>query len=88
MISSLVTKNCSKFESNCFQVQENSIGLHIKKAPGIVPVMDDFYIKWNEILKGTEGKLIELLLVKSEKVVAKIQLKVDSSINSNYPEKC
>ena len=69
-------------------MEENSIGLHIKKAPGIVPVMDDFHIKWNEILKGTERKLIELLLVESEKVLTEIQLEVDSSINSNYPEKC
>ena len=87
MISSLARKNFSKFECNCFQVEENSIGLHIKKAPGIVPV-NDFHIKWNEILKGTERKLIELLLVESEKVMTKIQLEVDSSINSNYPEKC
>ena len=37
-------------------------------------------------MKGTERKLIELLLVESEKVIAKIQLEVDSSVNSNYPE--
>ena len=37
-------------------------------------------------MKGTERKLIELLLVESEKVIAKIQLEVDSSVNSEYPE--
>ena len=37
-------------------------------------------------MKGTERKLIELLLVESEKVIAKIQLEVDSSVNSKYPE--
>ena len=41
-------------------------GLRIKKAPGIVPVTEDFHIKWNEIWKGTERKLIEFLLVESE----------------------
>ena len=37
-------------------------------------------------MKGTERKLIEQLLVESEKAIAKIQLEVDSSINSNYPD--
>ena len=61
-------------------------GLRIKKTMGIVPVTEDFHIKWNEILKGTERKLIELLLVESEKVISKILLGVDSSINLNYSE--
>ena len=61
-------------------------GLRIKKTMGIVPVTEDFHIKWNEILKGTERKLIELLLVESEKVISKILLEVDSSINLNYSE--
>ena len=60
--------------------------MHIKKAPGIVPVTKVFHIKWNKILNGTERKLIELLIVESENVIAKIQLEVDSSINSNYPD--
>ena len=37
-------------------------------------------------MKGTERKLLEQLLVESEKAIAKIQLDVDSSINSNYPD--
>ena len=37
-------------------------------------------------MKGTERKLIEQLLVESEKAIAKMQLEVDSSINSNYPD--
>ena len=61
-------------------------GLRIKKAPGIVPVTEDFYVKWNEILKGTERKLIDFVLVESENVIAKIELEVDSSINSDYPD--
>ena len=44
------------------------------------------HIKWNEILKGTERKLIELLQVESEKVIAKIQIEVDNSINTDYPD--
>ena len=61
-------------------------GLRIKKAPGIVPVTEDFHIKWNDILKGAERKLIELLLIESENVIAKIQLEVDNSISKNYPD--
>ena len=60
--------------------------LRIKKAPGIVLVTKVFHKKWNKILNGRERKLIELLIVESEKVIAKIQLEVDSSINSNYPD--
>ena len=37
-------------------------------------------------MKGTERKLIQLLLVESKKLIAKIQLVADSSINSIYPE--
>ena len=46
--------------------------LHIKKAPGIVTVTEDFHIKWNGILKSTERNLIKLLLVESENVITKI----------------
>ena len=59
-------------------------GLRIKKALGTALATEDFHIKWNEISKGTELKLIELLLVESEKVIAKIQLEVDCLVNSNY----
>ena len=61
-------------------------GLRVKKAPGIVPVTDDFHTKWNEILKGAERKLIEPLLVESEKVIAKIQTELGYLISANYPE--
>ena len=47
--------------------------MRIKKTPGIVPVTENFHMKWNETLKGTEKKLIELFPVESKKVIAKIQ---------------
>ena len=53
------------------------VSLRLKKAPEMVPVTEDFHINLNEILKDRERKLIELLLVESEKVIAKIQLDVD-----------
>ena len=59
-------------------------GFRIKKAPGIVPVKVDFHIKWNELLTGSQRKLIEPLLVEFEKVIAKLE--VDSSVYSKYLE--
>ena len=40
-------------------------GLRINRKPGIQTASVDFIEKWNEILKGTERKLAELLLTKS-----------------------
>ena len=34
--------------------------------------------------KGTERKFIELFITESEKIIAKIQLQVDSSVNSSH----
>ena len=62
-------------EDNLWQSLVNEttpFSLHIKKAPGIVPVTEDFNIKWNGILKSTERNLIKLLLVESENVITKI----------------
>lgn len=47
--------------------------------------MEGFNIKWNEILKSTERKFIQFLLVESKKVIVKIVLEVDNSVSKNYP---
>ena len=78
---------CKNYQENFRQSLANGItlfGLCIKRVPGIAPVTEDFHIKWNEILKGTERNLIELLLVESKKVITKIKLEVDKSINASY----
>ena len=41
---------------------ETPYGLQINRKPGIQTVPVDFIEKWNEILKGTERKLVKLLL--------------------------
>ena len=51
-------------------------GLRIKKQPAFVPTTEDFYIKWDSILYDAERKLVELLLVELEKVVAKVQIDI------------
>ena len=61
-------------------------GLHIKKAPAIVPVNEDFHIRWQKILENVEKELIELLLLESETIIAKIQFEVDNSVNALFPE--
>ena len=50
--------------------------LRIKKQPAFVPTTEDFYIKWDSILYDAERKLVELLLVELEKVVAKVQIDI------------
>ena len=60
-------------------------GLRIKKAPAIVPVNEDFHIKWQKILKSAEKELKELLL-ESKTKIAKIQFEVDNSVNALFPE--
>ena len=56
------------------------------KAPAIVPVNEDFHIKWQKILKSAEKELKELLLLESKTKIAKIQFEVENSVNALFPE--
>ena len=49
-------------------------------------IYEDFYIKWQKILKSAEKELIELLLLESETVIAKIHFERDNSVNALFPE--
>ena len=57
-------------------------GLHIKKIPTTETVNEDFYSKWHSILKNAEKQRIELLLLESETIVAKIQFELDMLIKA------
>ena len=61
-------------------------GFHIEKSSVIVPVNEDFHIKWHSILKNAEKQLVELLLTESETIIAKIQLEVDQPIDALFLE--
>ena len=61
-------------------------GFCIKEAPVIVPVNEDFHIKCRKILKSAQKELIELLLLESETIIAKIQFEVDNSVNTLFLE--
>ena len=68
------------------KVSQITFGLCIKKAPPIVPVNEDFHIKRQKIRKSGEKELIKLLLLESETIIAKIQFRVDNSVNALFPE--
>ena len=59
-------------------------GFRIKKQPSFIPTTEDFYIKWYSILYDTERKLVELLLVESEKVVVKIEIDSNNRLIEEY----
>ena len=61
-------------------------GFLIKKSPAIVPVNEDFHIKGHDIINNAEKQFIQLLLIESETVIAKIQLEVDQSIDALFPD--
>ena len=59
-------------------------GLRIKKIPAIEIVNDDFHMKWYSILKNSEKQFVELLLLESQTMVAKIQFEVDMSTKALF----
>ena len=59
-------------------------GIRIKKQLVFIPTTENFYIKWDSILYEAERKLVELLLVESEKVVAKIEIDINNQLNEKY----
>ena len=48
---------------------------------------EDFETKWNSILYNVERNIVELLLYKAEKVIAKIQVEIQAEVNEKKPEK-
>ena len=62
-------------------------GLKIKNKPAFQPVSEDFGPKWNSILYNADRNIVELLLYKAEKVIAKIQVEIQAKVNEKNPEK-
>ena len=61
-------------------------GLRINRKPGIQTVSVDFIEKWNEILKGTERKLVKLLLTESVIVSKTIEDKFEEKLKGTFPK--
>ena len=59
-------------------------GLQLKKKPAFEPVFSDFNDKWRTILYQAEKNLVQLLLSESDKVIAKINVDIESILKDNY----
>ena len=55
-------------------------GLHLNKKAAFVPLLEDVEGKWKTVLLTAEKDLVLVLLAKSCKVVAKIELKIGSNL--------
>ena len=60
-------------------------GLKIKKRPAFEPILKDFNIEWNNILRDAERDL-EGNLNESLKVVERIELDLDLELKRVYPK--
>ena len=60
-------------------------GLKLKKQSAILPVLFDFEEKWKLILKEAEKRLVEKLLVESDKIIASIKTQIQFVIKDINP---
>ena len=66
-------------------VDETPYGLRINRKRGIQTVSINFIEKWNQILKGTERKLVELLLTESVIVSKTSEDKFEEKLKETFP---
>ena len=57
----------------------------INKKPAINTVSSDFHNNWKTIISKAEKDLVQLLLVESDKIIAKIDLEIQSHIKEHHP---
>ena len=60
-------------------------GLKLKKQSAVLPVLFDFEEKWKLILEEAEKKLVEKLLVESDKIIASIETQIQFVIKDKNP---
>ena len=69
----------------CSMIEDKTpYGLQINRKLGIQTVLVDFIEKWNEILNGTEWKLVELLLTESVTVSKTIEGKFEEKLKETF----
>ena len=56
------------------------VGLHLNKKPAFTPVSENFDENWKTVLVNAEKDLGRLLLVESEKIIAKIEFEIESNL--------
>ena len=66
-------------------VDETPYGLRINRKRGIQTASINFIEKWNQILKGAERKLVELLLTESVIVSKTFEDKFDEKLKETFP---
>ena len=76
----------AKIFRECLSNNGAPFRLCFKKAPAIVPVNEDFHIKWQKILKSAEKKLNRTVAVIIRNNNANMQFEVDNSVNALFPE--
>ena len=59
-------------------------GLKINKKPAFIPVSNDITERWNNILRSTEEKLVNLLLSESDNVIDDLQRKIKERLQNKY----
>ena len=59
--------------------------MRINKKPAINTVSSDFYNNWKTIISEAENDLVQLLLVESNKIIAKIDFEIQSYIKEYHP---
>ena len=57
----------------------------INKKPAINTVSSDFHNNWKTIISKAERDLVQLLLVESDKIIARIDFEIQSYIKEYHP---
>ena len=60
-------------------------GFRIDKKPAINNVSSDFQNNWKTITSKAEKDLVQLLLVESDKIIAKIDFEIQSHVKKYHP---
>ena len=60
-------------------------GLRINKKPAINTVSSDFHSNYKTILSKAEKDLVQLLLVESDEIIAKVDFEIQSHIKEYHP---
>ena len=64
------------------------LGVKLKENPEILPLSFDFEERLNLTLKETEKKLVEKLLIESEKIIASIETQIQPEMKDKNASDC
>ena len=64
------------------------LGVKLKENPEVLPLSFDFEERLNLTLKETEKKLVEELLIESEKIIASIETQIQPEMKNKNASDC